>query len=155
MGRAGYIHVVRWAAAALLGCAVLGVPARPAIADPSGSPCKNNNVSALNQYCENVASANGPGTPGVGTPALAPTLPARIQRSLSPSAASHLSPQTRARLRMLPAPVRTQRVSASIASTTPLSTAHPITQWLTFILVLVAIALALVVLAIGRRRRGA
>src|SRR5438270_13700554 len=99
MGRAGHIHVVRWAVAPLLGCAVL---APGAIADSAGSPCKNNNVSALNQYCENVATANGPGTPGVGTPALAPTLPGRIQRSLSPSAASRLSRQTRTRLRMLP-----------------------------------------------------
>ena len=152
MGRAGQIRVVGWAVGALLGCAVF---APGAIAGPAGSPCANNNASALNQYCENIPSAGGPGTPGVGTPALAPTLPARIQRSLSPTATNHLSQKTRTRLRMLPAPVRTQRVSASVGSTTPVSAAHPITQWLTFILVLVAIALALVVVAIGRRRRSA
>jgi hypothetical protein len=125
---------------------VVGVSGASAAHQP-GASCGSTS-SAINQYCENLPSATGHGTPPPGTPNTAPRL------STSPAAVraiDQLPAKARKRARKLlslPAPVP---VSASLTGTGPKG------GWslpLGVIVALIAVAVAGATVALARRGRG-
>jgi hypothetical protein len=125
---------------------VAGVGGASAAHQP-GASCGNTS-SAINQYCENLPSANGHGTPPPGTPNTAPRL------SSSPTAVravdrSPAKARKRARkLLSLPAPVP---VSASLTGT---GTKGGWSLPLGVIIALIAVAAAGATVALARWGRG-
>ncbi|HWF56305.1 MAG TPA: hypothetical protein VG223_16825 [Solirubrobacteraceae bacterium] len=111
-----------------------------ALAASAGAACSGHaNVSALNQYCEDIPSATGPNAPAPGTPAA--QLPASVVRRIV--ASDRRSPDRK--LLRLPGGGPRHPLGA-VASTTGSSS-------LLLILVLVAVAVALAAAAAARRRQ--
>jgi hypothetical protein len=110
-----------------------------------GSACGNGSISALNQYCEQIPSATGAQTPGVGTPALGST-PAGSAIAAQVGG-SRVSASARRRLRSLPAAVHPRPIAGSVTAPSIWSIS------LTLILILIALALALTALAYRRWRQ--
>lgn len=124
------------------GPAVAHAARKPSGAQP-GASC-NSTSAAINQYCENIPTATGGGTPprgagGPPAPNLGTTLPTATVRSIRKRARALLA---------LPAPGPTVPVSASIA-------VHK-SSWslpIVLLLALIAIAVAGATAAMVRHRR--
>jgi hypothetical protein len=139
---------------------ICGAFASPAIADPPGSACSKQSVSALDQYCENIPSATGPQTPGAGTQAVGNGLPPAVARALT-ARRSSVPLAVRRELRALPAAARhhTRRLGKRDTghdrqTTGTVSAANVWSLSLTLILILVGVALGLLAVATERWRRG-
>lgn len=132
-----------------------GAIAAQAASSPSGvQPGANcgNTSSAINQYCENIPSASGGGTPppgasGPAAPQLGTALPKPAVRALNrlPVAARKRA----GKLLALPAPAISVPVTGSIAART-----DPWSVPLSVIFAMVAIAVACAATAVIGRRRG-
>jgi hypothetical protein len=132
-------------AAAVASILIVGVPVAGA-AQP-GASCANGS-SAVDQYCENVPSANGHGTPPPGTPNTAPRLGTTLPQS-SIRTIDRLPAKARKRARKLlsltaPVPVRASITGSKGGWSLPLGV----------IIALIAVAAAGVTAALVRRRRG-
>jgi hypothetical protein len=126
----------------LLGCAGLAQAARKPIGTQPGASCSST-ASAVNQYCEDIPTAAGGGTPPPG----APGPPAPSLATTLPKAAVRAATRKRARaLLSIPAPGPSVPITASVHKS---SSSFP-----TGLLVaLIAIAAALAAGAFARHRR--